>query len=47
MQKIKTNELEKVKGGQISFLAAVGISALVVFVSGIIEGITSPRKCDN
>lgn len=46
MQKMKLNELEDVKGGQIGFLAIVGISALVVFVAGIVEGIVSPRKCE-
>lgn len=46
MQSIKTNELEKIKGGaSISVLTGLVVAAIVVFVSGVIEGITNPSRC--
>ena len=48
MSSLSTSELEKIKGGMaLSTCVAigVGISAIVVFVSGIISGITNPEPC--
>lgn len=46
IKNIETNELEKIKGGaSISVLTGVVIAAIVVFISGVIEGITNPERC--
>lgn len=44
MQKVSILELEQVKGG-VSGWTMVGIAALVVFLAGVFEGITSPNPC--
>ncbi len=46
MKKVADNKLERIIGGEISLLAVLGISAIVVFVAGILEGVTSPKKCE-
>lgn len=45
MRLIEEEELEKVTGGGISVWAGVGIAAIVVFLAGVIEGITNPSRC--
>lgn len=45
MKIIEVDELERVKGGGISVWAGVGIAAIVVFLAGVIEGITNPNRC--
>lgn len=47
MSKIENNELEKIKGGETVTAVWIGvaISAALIFISGIIEGITNPSKC--
>jgi len=38
--------LDKIKGGAISTIwVALGISALIIFLCGVIEGITNPERC--
>ena len=37
-------ELENIKGG-FSVWMGIGIEAVVVFLSGVLEGITNPSKC--
>jgi len=46
IKQISTNELEKIKGGAaISITTGLIITAIVVFLSGVIEGITNPERC--
>jgi len=45
MEKIKEKELKNIKGG-ISIWGILGISALVTFLSGVIDGIARPGKCN-
>ena len=45
IKNLSINELEKVKGGGITLLGSLGIAALVIFVCGVIEGITNPKEC--
>ena len=46
MEKVNNDKLEKISGGGVSWIAiGLGISALVVFISGIIEGYTNPGSC--
>ncbi len=43
---INVEEQEKIKGGAaISIWTGIMISALVVFISGVIEGIAHPERC--
>ena len=44
MQVVSNLELDKVKGG-VSCWVVVGIAAIVVFLAGVFEGITSPNPC--
>lgn len=47
MKNISTSELEQIKGGaSISVLTGIVIAAIVVFISGVIEGITNPSRCN-
>ncbi len=48
MQKIEEEKLEKIKGGEVVSAVWIGIAvaAIVVFISGVIEGITNPEKCN-
>lgn len=44
---IKDPELEKIKGGAtITVWTGVIITAIVIFLSGVIEGITNPKSCN-
>ena len=45
MKEINNQELECITGGNISLWTIIGVSALVVFVVGIIDGIVNPRAC--
>ncbi len=44
MKEIKEEELKDIKGGM-SGWAIAGISLLVTFVAGVIDGISRPRSC--
>lgn len=44
MQVASNLELDKVKGGASGWVV-VGIAAIVVFLAGVFEGITSPNPC--
>lgn len=47
IKNIEVTELEKIKGGaSISVLTGIVITAIVVFISGVIEGITNPKRCN-
>lgn len=46
IQKISVNDLENIKGGA-NFTIGTGliIVAVIVFITGVIEGITNPERC--
>jgi len=49
MSKIEENKLDTINGGMTTtaaVLIGVGVTALVVFLSGLIEGITNPERCN-
>ena len=48
MVEIKEEKLDQIKGGMnISPVwIGIGIAALIIFLSGVIEGITNPGKCN-
>lgn len=45
--KISTENLEKIKGGEAVSVVWLGIAitAVVIFLSGVIEGLTNPMRC--
>lgn len=45
MKKLKDQELSTISGGFSGWLVA-GISILVTFVAGVIDGIARPKKCN-
>ena len=49
MKKIDDDKLVKINGGMTTAAAVmigVGVTALIVFLSGLIEGITNPERCN-
>lgn len=48
MVEVKDDKLEEIKGGMnISPVwIGIGIAALLVFISGVIDGITNPGRCN-
>lgn len=45
MNSLNEVELKNINGGSISIGAVIGISALVVFAIGVIDGFVNPDKC--
>lgn len=46
MRRIEEKNLENIKGGAISGWGILGIGALVAFLSGVLDGIARPSKCN-
>ena len=44
MVKIEDDKLENIKGGGYGWIGAL-IAAVTIFVSGVFEGYTHPKKC--
>ena len=48
MEKLDDKDLCNIKGGfTMTPWIALGIAAVVIFISGILEGITNPNKCNS
>ena len=45
MQDLEKEEMQSIKGGGISLWVIAGISAAIVFISGIIDGFVRPQDC--
>ena len=47
--KLDDNNLEKIKGGEVvsAIWIGIAISTAIIFISGIIEGITNPKRCNS
>ncbi len=46
MKKLDNKKLERIEGG-FSTWAALGIASIVIFVSGLVDGIVHPKSCEN
>ena len=47
MKKIQEDKLENIKGGAIiSVWTGIVVASIVIFISGVIEGITNPERCN-
>lgn len=44
MKRLNNKELERIEGG-FSAWAALGIASVVIFISGVIDGIVNPKAC--
>jgi len=46
ISKLDDLELMNINGGALPYIwIGIGISALIIFISGIIDGIASPKEC--
>ncbi len=48
IKRIEEEKLESIKGGASNLFTVwtgIGIAAIVIFISGIIDGITNPTRC--
>lgn len=45
MKALESEELKKITGG--SVWVGIAIAAIVVFLSGVLEGFTNPGRCNN
>lgn len=45
MKYLCDKELNDINGGGITIATAIGISAVVVFAIGVIDGFVNPEKC--
>lgn len=46
MSEICSDELENIKGGSVNgVLLGLAITAIVVFIGGVIDGIIDPKDC--
>jgi len=46
IRNLTVKELESIKGGEgFTIWMGLGIAALIIFLSGVIEGITNPEAC--
>lgn len=45
---VENENLEKIKGGEGITTVWIGlaVTAIVIFISGVIEGITNPERCN-
>lgn len=46
MKVLEEKELSKVVGG-FSVWGGIAIAAIIVFISGVLEGFTNPGRCNN
>lgn len=47
IERLDNNTLEKVKGGEVNPIwIGIAVAAVVIFISGIIDGLTNPEKCN-
>lgn len=47
IERISDERLEKISGGAVEWLGiGVAVAAILIFLSGILEGYTNPGRCD-
>ena len=43
---LKDSELEKINGGAVPYIwIGIAVAALIIFLSGVVDGITNPKEC--
>ncbi len=46
MVKLKPEELEQIRGGSTPFIwIGIAVATAIIFLSGVMEGITNPKEC--
>ena len=44
--KLKDEELEKIEGGTVPYIwIGIAVAALLIFLSGVVDGIVNPKEC--
>lgn len=47
MERIRNEELKKVKGGGVNWSLMAGLGAIASFFIGVIDGLVNPKKCNS
>lgn len=47
MVELKKEEMQNINGGAVNWAAIAGISALLSFMAGVVDGYVNPLKCRN
>lgn len=46
MIKLEEKELERINGGAVPYIwIGIAVVALIIFISGFIDGLVNPKKC--
>ena len=44
--KVADQELEEVRGGAVPYIwIGIAVAALIIFLSGVVDGIANPKEC--
>lgn len=46
MQELTKSEMQKINGGASAVLIGTVVTAIIAFVSGILNGYSNPKKCN-
>jgi len=45
--RLKEEQLENIKGGSTPYIwIGIAVTAAIIFISGVIDGIVSPKECE-
>lgn len=47
MYEIKKEEMKKIEGGANPLIITAAITGIITFITGILQGYSNPRKCNN
>ena len=46
IEKLNEQQLENIKGGAVPYVwIGIAVATLLIFLSGVIDGITNPKEC--
>ena len=46
MKIMENQELERISGGAVPYIwIGIAVAAVIIFLSGVIDGITNPKEC--
>jgi len=44
--KVEDTQLEEIKGGSVPYIwIGIAVAALIIFLSGVVDGIANPKEC--
>ncbi len=47
MQKLSETEMKNIEGGASPFIIVSVVTGLITFITGILNGYSNPKKCNN